>query len=78
MATNDGYQPYPTGLSASEFVAGVNRVINLDTELATKVTIFSSVDEPTTATDSDLWRNTSTGILYRATIEDGITFWFEA
>lgn len=77
MATNDGYSPYPLGLTALQTVTAITRAFNLDTELQGYVVYSEGATSPTTAKSGDLWLNTSTGKLYRAHFESTVLVWLE-
>lgn len=79
MATNDGYSPYPIGLTAAQAVAAIKRAYNLNTELGEYVKYKESSIAPelVNTKNGDLWYNTSTLSLYRAYIEDTTLLWFE-
>lgn len=83
MATNDGYSPYPLGLTAADAVIAIKRAFNLDTELLGYVRYSSSATPPTilNSKHGDLWLNSTTDKLYRASVgvDNGtaVLFWFE-
>mgnify|MGYP000178484142 FL=1 len=83
MATNDGYSPYPLGLTAAQATAAIKRAFNLDTEFLGYVRYSSSATPPTilTSKHGDLWLNSSNDKLYKASIgADGngaVLLWFE-
>lgn len=79
MATNDGYSPYPIGLTAAESVAAIKRAHNLSTELLGYVRFKSHADRPNAfeTKDGDLWYNTVMQKLYRASVDTGTVIWFE-
>jgi hypothetical protein len=83
MATNDGYSPYPIGLTAAEATAAIKRAFNLDTELLGYVRYSVSATPPTilNSKHGDLWMNTSADKLYRAYVgvDNGmpVLLWFE-
>ena len=79
MTTNDGYSPYPIGLTAAESVAAIRRAFNLDTELLGYVRYSGTTTPPTilTTKNGDLWLNASTDKLYRAAIDGTTLLWFE-
>lgn len=77
MATNDGYSPYPLGLTAVQAVEAINRAYNLSTELGGYVVYQEGTTAPTTAKSGDLWLNSSTGKLFRASFESTVLVWLE-
>lgn len=79
MATNDGYSPYPIGLTASESVAAITRAFNLDTELLGYVRFATSASAPLIANTKtgDIWENTVDGKTYRASVDGATLIWFE-
>lgn len=85
MATNDGYSPYPIGLTAVESVSAINRAFNLDEELRGNTNgygkYYDSSTAPSIATNNiksgDVWRNSTTSKLYMANVETGILVWIE-
>jgi len=79
MATNDGYSPYPIGLTAAESVAALKRAHNLGTEFLGYVRYKESTTPPTVldTKQGDLWYNTSSGTLFRAYLEGTTLLWFE-
>jgi len=79
MATNDGYSPYPLGLTASQATEAITRAYNLSTELNSYVKITQSAvaPAPSITKNGDHWVNTTTGKLYRVQIVGSILTWFE-
>jgi hypothetical protein len=77
MATNDGYAPYPLGLTAVQAVTAITRSHNLTTELAGYVSYTESGTAPTVAKTSDKWLNTTTSKLYAAHFESSVLVWLE-
>lgn len=82
MATADGFSPYPSNLTAVQFVAALKRAHNLDTTLADYTNVIKSATAPLYAdvmTTGALWYNTSTNKLYRALLNTDlkIIVWFE-
>jgi len=83
MATNDGYSPYPLGLTAAQATAAIKRAFNLDTEFLGYVRYSSSATPPTilASKHGDLWLNSSNDKLYKASIgtDNGtaVLLWFE-
>lgn len=79
MATNDGYSPYPIGLTASETVEAIKRAHNIDNDLAGYVGYSESASTPsiTNVKSGDLWRNTNTNKLFRAYVESDVLVWLE-
>lgn len=83
MATNDGYSPYPLGLTAAAAAAAIKRADDLDLELSGYVKYFTGAVPPTIieAKEGDIWHYTTNDKLYRAAIgDDGgnpVLLWFE-
>lgn len=79
MATNDGYSPYPIGLTAAESVAAIRRAFNLSTELLGYVRYAGATTPPTilNTKNGDIWLNSTTDKLYRAYIDGTTLIWFE-
>ena len=72
MATNDGYSPYPIGLTALQVKDAINRSHNLDTEFANYVGISTNATAPTIAggvKDGDIWLDTTNSKYYVARID---------
>jgi hypothetical protein len=79
MATNDGYSPYPIGLTAAEATGAIRRAFNLSTELLGYVRFKSHAERPNALAtkDGDLWYNSTGQKLYRASVDSGTVVWFE-
>jgi hypothetical protein len=79
MATNDGYSPYPIGLTASQSVEAIRRAYDLDVELEEYVKMIQSETPPAKSTSKmgDLWYNITSQKIYRAYLEDNILVWIE-
>ena len=83
MATNDGYSPYPLGLTALDAKNAIIRASNLSTELLNYVGTSGSNTVPTLASGikaNDVWENTADGVVYRAyidTVGTPVLVWFE-
>jgi hypothetical protein len=79
MPTNDGYTPYPIGLTAEETVAALQRSNDLDNEFSNYVKFFTSSTSPNISQtkNSDIWLNSDTSKLYRASIDGSTLIWFE-
>ena len=77
MATNDGYSPYPLGLTAVQAVDAITRAHNLSTELLGYVKYTTGVTPPTGSKPGDIWLNSTTGKLYRAMVESTVLVWLE-
>jgi len=72
MATNDGFAPYPIGLTALEVKTAINRAFNLSTELQGYVGIQSNATAPTIAggvKTGDVWEDISNAKFYNARID---------
>lgn len=82
MATLDGYQPYPTGLTAAQCVLALKRGYNLPDTLA-NYAFVAKTDTPPTVEDvkthGEFWFCNITGKLYRAMLnsESNILVWLE-
>lgn len=75
MATNDGYNPYPIGLSAVDTVAALNRAhtakdifINYTTQSVLPVEIQHN---------GDIWHDSDTGKMYSGYYQDNVLVWME-
>lgn len=79
MATNDGFSPYPIGLTAAESVAAILRAHNLTVELGGFVSFFSDTVIPLVGVTKigDIFDKTDTGKLYRAAVDGATLIWFE-
>lgn len=78
MATNDGYAPYPLGLTASEAVTAITRAFNMSTELENYQYYYTQSALPTTVIRSgDLWRDEDSNKVYMSTLEGSATIWLE-
>lgn len=79
MATNDGYDPYPTGLTAEQVVEALTRAYNLSD--GTFVKYFYGTDAPAAAKNGDIWENSTLQKNYQAYVADsgGTTYivWLE-
>jgi len=72
MATNDGYTPYPLGLTAVEVKTAIDRAFNLTAELGLYVGFTGSTTVPNLLSgikDGDVWHNVSTGVRYQAYVD---------
>jgi hypothetical protein len=89
MATNDGYSPYPIGLTASQSVSAINNAYNMSSIL-TQYSRFTTAAVPpaisttdshlgtVTTKEGDYWFDNVNYILYRAYIDSSSNlFWFE-
>jgi len=79
MATNDGYSPYPLGLSAADASAAIRRAYYLDDELAGFVRYTNADTAPSVINTmtGDLWYSTTLNKLFRAEVEGTTLIWFE-
>jgi hypothetical protein len=75
MATLDGYDPYPLGLTASEVVQALNRAFNLDDGDFVKYTADTA--QPANPKTGDVWINTTTYKVYRAYVYNFDIVWLE-
>jgi hypothetical protein len=75
MATNDGYSPYPTGLTAAEIVTALGKASNLADGAFVQFT--EAATAPLTPENGDKWHNTTTGLTYVAFVEGATTVWLE-
>lgn len=75
MATNDGYSPYPIGLTASQTVEALNRAYNLSD--GDFVKYVEGMTPPTSPKMGDSWYNTSTYKIYRAYVHNTSIVWLE-
>ena len=82
MATLDGFNPYPIGLTASQSVTGIKNGYQLYDILKNYARVYMSETAPT-ITDvynfCEFWYCTVTDKLYRASKNDerNIVVWFE-
>lgn len=82
MATADGYSPYPSNLTAVQFVSALKKAYALDNTLADYAFIAKSSSAPNYGnvhSTGELWYNTSTNKIYRAVLNTDlkIVMWFE-
>ena len=79
MATNDGFSPYPIGLTAAQSVAAILRAHNFDGEIAGLVAFTDSDTAPLVANTKtgDIWQYTTQGKLYRGWVDGTDLLWFE-
>lgn len=75
MATLDGYDPYPLGLTASEVVEALNRAFNLSDGDFAKY--YAQNTQPTTPKSGDIWYNTATKKVYLAYVDNFDVIWIE-
>ena len=70
MATLDGYEPYPIGLTAAQTVEALLRAYNLDNELEYYIKLYKSASSPdnTVVKAGDIWRDISTNKTYSALV----------
>lgn len=75
MATNDGYSPYPIGLTAVDTVAALTRAHNSNTLF---VNYVAQAAVPTSIShNGDIWNDIDTNKLYRAYKQDNVVQWLE-
>ncbi len=93
MATNDGYSPYPLGLTAGEAVTAILKAHNLEAsidsildaygignlgeELNDKINFVESATIPTDAKAGTIWRDIDSNVLHIAYTDDVELVWFE-
>ena len=82
MATLDGYNPYPIGLTASQSVEGIKNGHQLYNILKQYARIYESETAPTindVYNQCEFWYCTLTDKLYKASKNDqkNIVVWFE-
>jgi hypothetical protein len=79
MATNDGYSPYPLGLTAADASAAIRRAYNLNNEFIGYVRYKESEVAPiiSSVKQGDIWYNITTKSIYRAYIEGTTLLWLE-
>ena len=82
MATLDGYNPYPIGLTAAQSVTGIKNGYQLYDILKNYARVYTSETAPTTAdvfNQCEFWYCTLTDKLYRASkkVSSNIVVWFE-
>jgi len=72
MATNDGYSPYPLGLTAQQAKDAITRAHNLSTELLGYIAYLDSSILPTLldgVKEGDIWHDPVGGKYYRAYVD---------
>lgn len=82
IATLDGYNPYPTGLTAAQCVAALKRAYLLDVTLQDYAFVAKTETPPPyedVDTTGEFWFCTKTQKLYRAYRDEDekIVLWFE-
>jgi hypothetical protein len=75
MATNDGYSPYPIGLTASQTVEAIMRAYNLSD--GDFVKYVEGLTAPTSPKMGDIWNNLSENKAYRAYVDGSDVVWLE-
>lgn len=75
MATLDGYDPYPLGLTASEVVEALNRAFNLSDGDFVKYS--AEANQPANPKSGDIWINVNTKKVYRAYVDTFDVIWIE-
>lgn len=82
MATLDGYNPYPFGMTAQQVIQALKKGYVLDDTLTNYSQIFKSATAPeydSVSNTESFWYNTSTDKLYRSVrnTDEQILLWFE-
>ena len=79
MATNDGYSPYATGMSAKQAVQALWNAYNINTNYSKVISQNNPPSYSDVPNDCSYWYNTSTNKLYRGVRNDELTLimWFE-
>ena len=79
MATNDGYSPYATGMSAKQAVQALWNAYNINTNYSKVISQNSPPSYSDVPNDCSYWYNTSTNKLYRGVRNDelALIMWFE-
>lgn len=79
MATNDGYSPYPTGMTAKEATDALWNAKNMGSNFCKVITQSSAPGYAEVPNDCSFWYNTSTNKLYRACRNTSLSMivWFE-
>lgn len=82
MATQDGYSPYPIGLSAADSVTAIRRAHNLLDTLKSYCEIIPAESAPTyedIENQCSYWYDTLNNKLYRAFVNEDTSavVWFE-
>jgi hypothetical protein len=79
MATNDGYSPYATGMSAKQAVQALWNAYNINTNYSKVISQNTAPSYSDVPNDCSYWYNTSTNKLYRGVRNDELVLimWFE-
>lgn len=79
MATNDGYSPYATGMSAKQAVQALWNAYNINTNYSKVISQSTAPSYSDVPNDCSYWYNTSTNKLYRSVRNDELVLimWFE-
>ena len=79
MATNDGYSPYATGMSAKQAVQALWNAYNINTNYSKVISQNTAPSYSDVPNDCSYWSNTSTNKLYRGVRNDELVLimWFE-
>lgn len=82
MASNDGFIPYPIGLSANQSVIGIRNGYSLPETLKEYSHVLDQLDPPSgdiVYNQHSFWYNETNSKLYRALKNESaqITVWFE-
>lgn len=79
MATNDGYSPYPTGMTARQAVQALWNAYNMGTNVCKIVSQTNAPSYSEVPNDCSFWYNTTNNKLYRCARNDdlGMLAWFE-
>lgn len=79
MATNDGYSPYATGMSAKQAVQALWNAYNINTNYSKVISQNTPPSYSDVPNDCSYWYNTSTNKLYRGVRNDELVLimWFE-
>jgi len=81
MATNDGFSPYPIGLTAAQSVAAILAAHNLSSTLGGYVKFTSDTDANIplvgVTKTGDIFESTDTGKTYRGWVDGATLIWFE-
>lgn len=75
MANADGYTPYPINLTATQTVAAIMRAHNLEDSLVNYVQTHAGTSFPVSPNNNDLYNKDD--VLYRASVDAGISLWIE-
>ena len=79
MATNDGYSPFATGMSAKQAVQALWNAYNINTNYSKVIRQSTAPNYSDVPNDCCFWYNTNTNKLYRCirNTDLSLLMWFE-